>query len=215
MRNVKMAIHEYYHIFNRGVDKRTVFNDEDDFQRFLKSMKEFNVIEPIGSIFEHSFGGKQLGHSVSKEDGQDPLVEFVAYCLNPNHYHFVLRQLVDQGIEKFMHRLGMGYTKYFNNRHKRSGALFQGPFKVVHVESNEQLLHLSAYVNLNYEVHRLGHGVSKSSWDEYLDGSDEGTFCSKNIILEQFGDLKKHQDFARLAVQEIAKRRDKEVLFLE
>lgn len=69
-----------------------------------------------------------------------------------------------------MHRLCTGFSKYFNGKHQRSGALFQGPFKAVHVDINEYLLHVSAYVNLNNRVHRLGRSASKSSWEEYLKG---------------------------------------------
>lgn len=80
------------------------------------------------------------------------MVKFIAYCINPNHYHFILQQVSEKGIEKFMQRLGMGYAKYFNNRRKRSGTLFQGKFKARHIDSNEYLLHVSSYVNLNYKL---------------------------------------------------------------
>ena len=93
---------EFYHIYNRGVDKREIFMDDFDIQRFFQSMTEFNVLEPIGSIYENSFVDKQLGGGASK---LERLVNFVAYCLNPNHYHFLLEQVADKGIEKFMHRM--------------------------------------------------------------------------------------------------------------
>src|SRR3989344_2403952 len=134
---------EFYHIYNRGVDKRDIVLSSRDSERFLQGMIGFNTIEPIGSLYENSFNS--LGSLASKSG----LVNIVAYCLNPNHYHFLVEQLVDRGIEKFMHRLGTGYTKYFNLVSKRTGSLFQGPFKSIHIEDNEYLLHLSAYVNLN------------------------------------------------------------------
>ena len=114
---------EYYHIYNRGVDKRSVFMDKFDFERFLQSIEEFNSENPIGSIYENSFIKDQT------EGKKKKLVRIICYCLNPNHYHFILEQLVDRGIEKFMHKLGLGYTQYFNLKHHRSGALFQGPFR--------------------------------------------------------------------------------------
>lgn len=132
MREVEFANDEYYHIFNRGVEKRKIFLDDFDIQRFFKSTIEFNSIEPIGSIYENSFNkknnnGLKLGHRVSKFE----LVELVAYSLNPNHYHLILKQIKEKGIEKYMHRLGMGYAKYFNNKYKRNDSLFQGKFKAV------------------------------------------------------------------------------------
>ena len=67
------------------------------------------------------------------------LVQIICYCLNPNHYHLLLKEIKDGGISEFMKRVGGGYTWYFNNKHKRSGTLFQGRFKSVHIKSNEQL----------------------------------------------------------------------------
>jgi len=207
MRKVKFINGEYYHIFNRGVDKRAVFMEQDDLQRFFQGMKEFNNIEPIGSIYENSFRKDQLGNSVSK------LVNFICFCLNPNHYHFILEQSVEQGIEKFMHRLGIGYTQYFNKKYERSGFLFQGPFKAIHIDSNEYLLHLSAYVNLNERVHEFGNGVSKSSWVEYTKNLDN--FCKKSIVLDQFKDASEYKTFAEDALKSIKERKDIEKLLLE
>ena len=153
MRKEIFANNEFYHIFNRGNDKRNVFNDKFDFYRFLQSMHEFNLLEPIGSIYEYSFIKDEVKDRASKKGN---LVNFVAYCLNPNHFHLILQQIADKGIEKFMQRLGTGYSKYFNKKYKKSGSLFQGTFKARHIDSNEYLLHLSAYVNLNNRVHRLG-----------------------------------------------------------
>ncbi|KKS37171.1 MAG: Transposase [Parcubacteria group bacterium GW2011_GWA2_42_14] len=179
-------------------------------------MEEFNTTEPIGSIFENSFRKRtQLGNPVSKlkvKEGK-PLVSFVAYCLNPNHYHFVLCQLVDRGIEKFMHKLGLGYTNHFNRKNRRSGVLFQGPFKGVHIDSNNYLLYVSAYVNLNNRVHKLGNGVSKSSWDEYISGRDG--VCDKNIILEQFKNTSEYRDFSRDALKIMLERKEMEHLLIE
>jgi putative transposase len=151
-------------VFNRGVDKRKIFLDQQDLERFFQSMKEFNTLEPIGSIYENSFRkNSKLGDPISKFP---KLVDFICYCLNPNHYHFILKQNIDNGIEKFMHRLGIGYTMFFNKENERSGALFQGRYKAIHIDSNEYLLHLSAYVNLNERIHELGDSISKSSWKQ-------------------------------------------------
>ncbi len=140
-RKVPFVVGEYYHLYNRGVEKRDIFIDNEDLNRFLKSLTEFNTVEPIGSIYEHSFG------SPTPKSRSLKLISIVAYCLNPNHYHLLVTPLKFGGIQKFMHRLGTGYTNYFNERYDRSGALFQGRYKDVHVSSNEQLLHLSAYIN--------------------------------------------------------------------
>ena len=214
MRKTLFVNGEYYHIFNRGADKRVVFLGRDSFARFLQGMKEFNTIVPIGSIYENSFHKKdQLGNLVSQLTVQQKrLVAVVCYCLNPNHYHFILQQLEDRGIEKFMHRMGVGYTKYFNKKHERTGVLFEGPFKAIHVDSNEYLLYLSAYVNLNNWAHRLRNGVSKSSWEEY---TGRGDFCEKEIVLGQFQSVSEYKDFALSALQVMQGRKDMEKLLLE
>ncbi|HDO23628.1 MAG TPA: hypothetical protein ENG99_00195 [bacterium] len=210
MRKIQFANEEHYHIFNRGVDKREIFSGGEDIVRFLQSMDEFNSIDPIGSIYENSL---KLGDLVSKRKSKPKLVDFVCYCLNPNHYHFILRQREEKGIEKFMHRIGVGYTMFFNKKHKRSGSLFQGTFKAVHISTNEQLLHTSAYVNLNDRVHRLGDLVSKSSWGEYEKGVKG--FCEKDVILGQFNNIKEYKDFAESSLADILERRDMEKLLLE
>ncbi|MBU3925966.1 transposase [Patescibacteria group bacterium] len=211
MRKIQFVNNEYYHILNRGVDKREIFSDYEDMARFFQSMHEFNTLEPIGSIFENSF--RQLGDSVSKDS--ENLVDFVSYCLNPNHFHFILRQLTDKGIEKFMHRIGVGYTMYFNNKHERNGSLFQGGYKAIHINSNEYLLHLSAYVNLNNKVHQLGDSVSKSksSWNEYVNNYD--SFCKKDIIMSQFNNILEYRNFAEESLKDIRERKEAEKFLLE
>ena len=207
---------EYYHIYNRGVDKRNIFEDKLDLYRFLQSMEEFNVLEPIGSLYENSFLKKKakLGGQASKSDGK--LVNIICYCLNPNHFHFLLEQVEDKGVEKFIQRLGTGYVRFFNDKYKRSGSLFQGPYKASHIDGNTYLLHVSAYVNLNDRVHQLGGQVSKlvesrSSWGEYV-GVNTGSkiLCKKDIILEQFKDKKEYAEFAKESVQDTLRRREKD-----
>ncbi len=195
---------EFYHVFNRGVDKRKIFSDKADAGRFLKSIIEFNTEEPIGSLYEKTFATK-----LRKREKEKQIVDIVCYCLNPNHYHFILRQLIDGGISEFMKRLGIGYTRYFNIRQKRSGVLFQGKFKSKRIITNEYLLYVSAYVNLNNRVHRLGDPISKSSssWDEYIKGSREGV-CKKDIILDQFKNISEYKEFAEEALKNILERKE-------
>jgi putative transposase len=214
MRKTQFVNNEYYHIFNRGVDKREIFSDQNDLSRFFQSMCEFNTIEPIGSIFENSFRNVALGGSAANSE---KLVNFVCYCLNPNHYHFVLEQVAENGTQKFMHRLGGGYTWYFNNKNKRSGSLFQGKYKSIHINTNEYLLHVSAYVNLNDRVHPLGGSAAKlamSSWKEYLQNSKEG-FCNKDIVLKQFNTIEEYKSFAEDSLKSIRERKELEKLLLE
>jgi len=205
MRKVKFINGEYYHIYNRGVDKRDIFSDTRDLPRFFQSMEEFNNLEPVGGIYANS-----LRDRVSN---LPKLVNFICYCINPNHYHFLLEQVNDNGIEKFMHRLGVGYTMFFNKKYERSGSLFQGEYKAIHVGTNEYLLHLSSYINLNDKVHRLRDSVSKSSREEYF--SNVGKFCKKDIISGQFNSLVEYKKFAESSLKDILERKDMENMLLE
>jgi REP element-mobilizing transposase RayT len=210
MRKTQFAEGEYYHIFNRGVDKRIIFSNQREMQRFFQSMCEFNTINPLGGLYASSFN--QLRSSASKKASKERLVNFICYCLNPNHYHFILEQVADKGIEKFIHRLATGYTKYFNAKHRRSGVLFQGKYKAVHMDSNEQLLHVSAYVNLNFRVHQLRSSASNtvrslSSWDEYI-GKTKFNFCKKDDVLGQFKNKSEYKKFAEKTLTAILERKE-------
>lgn len=195
MRKTSLVTGEFYHVYNRGVDKRNILNNNPDLFRFLQAVREFNTVRPIGSIFENQFHKKQ------SKPGKK-LVNIIAFCINPNHYHFIFEQLTDEGISKFMHRLGLGYTKYFNIKYKRSGALFQGNYKSAHIRNNEDLLRLSVYVNWNDYLHRLGNPVSKSrlvakSLDLYTTRTNlYSDICTPGIVLDQFKNKREYKKFS-------------------
>lgn len=115
MRKVTFADGEFYHVYNQGVDGRNITLDPLDSMRFIQSLQEFNVEKPIGSIYENSFA--------EKDKKQKPLVRIIVHCLNPNHFHLIVEQVMDGGISKFFQRVLSGYTKYFNELHERRGAL--------------------------------------------------------------------------------------------
>ena len=195
--------------------------DYSDVIRFITCMSIFNTKDPVGSLYENLFHKDKLGSLASKSASKSgKLVNFVAYCLNQNHYHFILEPLVDDGIQKFMHRLSTGYTNYFNEKYKRSGSLFQGTYKAIHINSNEYLLHLSVYVNLNFKVHR---GLNKewmkklpiSSFAEYITKTPK-SFCNKDIVLGQFNNIQEYKFFCEKILPEILKKKeeDKELKYL-
>lgn len=202
-RKVPLSDGEYYHIFNRGVDKRQIFMDTQDVSRFFLCMQIFNKIEPIGSLLEYGSDVRQ------NSDDKDILVSIVAYCLNPNHFHLILRQEVEGGISEYMKRLSGGYTWYFNNKHDRSGALFQGRFKSKHIDTDNYLKYVSAYVNLNDRVHQFGGSTAKlvrSSWAEYI--TEIPGICTKDIVLGQFNNLNQYKKFALKALLEMRKNKE-------
>jgi REP element-mobilizing transposase RayT len=141
-RDHKFAIDEYYHCYNRGTDKRIIFNDAQDFSYFIKSLKAYNTTESLGKL------------RLSTRDGKK-ITEIIAYALLPNHFHLVLKEVVDGGISKLLQRTGIGYTMYFNQKYKRSGTLFQGSFKSKHIENDQDLRQVCAYVSNNNLIHAV------------------------------------------------------------
>jgi len=140
---------EVYHLFNRGVEKRSIFINDQDYLRFLHSIAEFNDTESAENIFykkEHVGSYEVKPRKLVK---QNSLVELLAFTLLPNHYHLLLRQSCDGGISEFMQKLGTGYTMYFNKKYTRVGSLFQGTFKSKLVASEEYELYIPHYVHLN------------------------------------------------------------------
>jgi len=215
MRKTNFANGEYYHIFNRGVDKREVFLETNDYQRFLLSMDLLNDENDGLMILWRDY--KKTNPRVKLDDflklsfRKGSLVEIVAYCLNSNHYHFILKQVSDRGVGRFMHKIGTSYTKYFNMKQKRSGVLFQGRFKSVLIDSNEYLLYLSAYVNKNNFIHGYGKNDSwpYSSLLDYL-GKRSSNIVKKDIILGQFKDVVEYEKFLKDSASHMKEKKELE-----
>lgn len=141
MRKEPIVTGEYYHVFDRGVDKRHLFTDEMDHERFVRGMIAFNDFRKIPKELY------RLRTRPSKS--KHPLVKIMAYALMPNHHHLLIQQLVDNGIATFMQRLGAGYACYFNRKYSRTGRLWESEYKAVLIENEAQLLHVSRYIHLN------------------------------------------------------------------
>lgn len=143
---VPLITGEKYHIYNRGCDKRIIFTCKNDYLRFYLTLQAFNCVEP--TYCYENVKNKQYASN-------DRLVKIIAYALLPNHFHLILEQKVDGGISEFMKRILVGYTAYFNDRHDRSGVLFQGKFKRIHIDRDQYYNYLFAYVNENHVVHNV------------------------------------------------------------
>jgi len=148
-RDAVLAPGETYHIYNRGAHKQDVFLDPFDYDRFLVLLHLANNAKPIQiSNVVKKYGGA-TSIQMLKESADHSLVDVLAYCLMPNHYHLVLKQKSETGIADFMQRVGTGYSMYFNARHDHSGVLFQGRFKSRHLADESYYRYIFAYVHLN------------------------------------------------------------------
>jgi len=134
---------KFYHIYNRGVDKRKIFLDKKDYLRFVKSMYLFNDSEI------HDYDLTQIDIRSLASYKKKPTVNILHWCLMSNHFHIFIQQKQNGGISNFMHKLGTGYTKYFNQKYERTGRLFQGSFKAKLIDKDTYFSHLGAYISLN------------------------------------------------------------------
>jgi putative transposase len=142
---------EVFHILNRGVDKRKIFLDERDYFRFIHNLFEFNDTSPAFNL-GYFLGRTQsidLRNQYSERRSRQLIVEILAFCLMPNHFHLLLRQKENGGITKFMRKLSVGYANYFNQKYKRTGTLFQGRYKAVLVNRGTHFIHLPYYIHFN------------------------------------------------------------------
>ncbi|PIY66462.1 hypothetical protein COY91_00005, partial [Candidatus Shapirobacteria bacterium CG_4_10_14_0_8_um_filter_39_15] len=192
-RNIPLVTNEIYHIFNRGVASQPVFLDKRDFNRARESLFYYqNRIVPVRySKFLTINAYDRLSLLKELSDKKDFWVEIIADCLMPNHFHLILKQVTENGISKFIANFTNSYTKYSNTKNERNGPIFQGKFKAVRVETNEQLLHLSRYIHLNpytsFVVKSLRdlENYEFSSLPEYL-RLVKTNFFSKEIVLDNF-----------------------------
>lgn len=200
-RNLVFANDEIYHVFNRGIDKRPTFTNKTELNRAMLTLDLYRFSElPIrlSKILTLPLDERtQIIDNIRKESNK--LVEIICFCLMPNHFHFLLRQKIENGISIFAANFTNSYTKYFNAKQERVGPLFQGLFKAVHIDSDEQLMHVSRYIHLNpvssflIEADEL-ESYQWSSYPEYMDKSPNN-IISKEIILDMFGSKEKYRQF--------------------
>lgn len=182
----------FYHIFNRGVNKQEIFNNpSNDYERFLQT------------IFYYQFSGPKPQFSTHKRfrvkdfSNNPKIVDIICYCLMPNHFHFLLRQIKEGGITEFISKVSNSYTKYFNTKHKRIGPLFQGEFKAVPIETDMQLLHVSRYIHLNPFVSGLVKNLAVYPYSSYKSFTEPASvgFCIIKPVLDFFKNPKEYKKF--------------------
>ncbi len=172
LRSVTFIPNGYYHVYNRGSEKRSIFQSNRDYTRFLER---------------------------TKENSKKYAITILCYCLMPNHFHFLLQQTAEASIALFMNALQLGHAKFFNTKYERVGPLYQGRFKAKSVTSDEYLLQLSAYIHRNPIAGLADSGNTLdsrnlieslrsypySSYREYL-GLEAKRLAKSDIILAYF-----------------------------
>ncbi len=204
MRKVKIAQGEHYHIYNRGNRRQSLFLDDSDWSRFLfliLYMQSPAPVTNIGHRVKLYLKHKTFSlYDVLVEDiCKRRYVDLINFCVMPNHFHLTVYEREKSGIARYMQRVLNAYTKYFNVKYKKEGHVFQGPFQAVRVTTNEQLLHLSAYIHRNPRDIREWRGKEGtfpfSSLPDYISENRWGELLVPKIILEQFKDRADYKKF--------------------
>ena len=222
VRKIKFEVGKIYHIFNRGVEKRSIFKEERDMWRFLQGMFLFNdekssqgVLYEIEKTNQGNINFKLLKEFVDdNQEERKPLVKIMADCLMPNHYHLLVQEIRENGITMFMHKLGTGYVSYFNQKYNRVGGLFQGRFRAVEIKDDIQLQYILAYINIINpgqliepelkengvmdveKVFNFAKNYSFSTNPDYL-GLRDSIIIDKGIYKEIFSTPKKYEEAMR------------------
>lgn len=173
----------YYHIYNRGVEKRNIFMSKWDYLRFLETLNFYYKSPQPQKLSDFRRGVITL----KEVKGQKELIKIFAYCLMPNHFHLLVQQMVEGGITNFMKNLTNSYTRYFNTKYDRIGPLFQGTFKARLVETDGYLLQVSKYIHRNsYSLAQWRNRMYPYSSYRYYLSSEKHLFCDPSFILSYF-----------------------------
>lgn len=195
-RTIPFANGEIYHIFNRGLSKQNIFVQTRDYSVFLESLFYYQIQSPKPkfSLYRQT---KTFPVDKSKR-----IVDIICYCLMPNHFHILLKQVKDNGISEFMRKFGNSFTKYINTKYQRQGPLFQGMFKAVHIESDEQLVHVSRYIHLNPYVSGIVRNLKLYRWSSY--SSFIGLEQNQNVLAqaEVLNHFKAPEDYERFVMDQ-------------
>lgn len=198
---------ELFHTLNRGVDKRTIFLDDSDRFRFVHNLFEFNDQNRVEARNIFNKSAKSEFSDIACQKDYRPrklLVDVHAFCLMSNHYHLLLSAKVENGVSRFMKKLNMGFSKYFNQKYKRTGTLFEGRYRSVAVVKEAHLIHLPYYIHLNpldlvtptWRERRLDNPdkaiefLENYRWSSYLDYIGKKNFPSvtnRNFLLNFLG----------------------------
>lgn len=204
-RRFDFSIGEFYHIYNRGNDKKKIFNEDKDYLRFMVLLYTCNN---IGSIQLSNYRGLSKSHNLLKMFNvkrEETLVDIGSYCLMPNHVHLLLKEKIEGGISLFLQKLFTAYSMYFNKKYGRTGKLFEGVYKAEHADNDNYLKYLYTYINLNpislvekdwknkivKDQIKAKDFLRRYEYSSYLDyvgvKREEGSILNNEVFPEYFG----------------------------
>ena len=209
MRKEPFTVGNYVHVYNRGNRKMPIVHDDHDRWRFLKILRYFNDDYSPENIFRMV---DQTFQRPSDWPTPKPLVKILSFCLMPNHFHLLLKEIIDGGITKFMMKLGTGLTNFLNTKYHESGRVFQGPYKARTIKDDQYLQYLDVYIHVLNPLELYPGGLEKAltQFDEALEFAVNYSFCGlpdvlrkrslsiidRDILKDWFSSLKAYKEFA-------------------
>lgn len=201
---------QYYHLYNRGVDKRIIFLDDADRRRFIDTLRlaRLSNSPKLSWLKEQIKIGNISPVDIKKieEKYGPPFLDIVAYSLMPNHFHFQVKELVEGGVSNFFRKLGTSYVMYFNIKYERTGRLFESQYKSVLIETDEQLIHLSRYIHANpFNSSKIDISLEQlrtypwTSLPDYL-GIRKQTFCNPKEVMAFFESPDDYWEFLKVNI---------------
>ncbi|OGD66439.1 hypothetical protein A2Z61_00290 [Candidatus Campbellbacteria bacterium RIFCSPLOWO2_02_35_12] len=205
-RKFQFSIGEFYHLYNRGINKMPIFLNVFDKKRFIKLLFVCNSRKSV--VFKSI-----QGQSLDEIDRGETLVDIGIYCLVPNHFHLLIKEKTENGISEFVKKVATGYSMYFNKKYERTGSLFEGPFKAKRIDTDEYLKYIFSYIHLNpikiidsqWKENKITDRVKAknylqkypySSYFEYIGGKrQEEKILEKDSFPEYFSQPKEFDDF--------------------
>ena len=219
IRKTSFIVGEYYHIYNRGVDKRVVFNDDYDYKRFMMLLYLCNGTK---SLTIRDILSKKLSlEEIFLFDMGEKIIDIVAYCAMPNHFHLLVKERINGGISMFMEKLATAYVMYFNTKNERSGSLFEGKFKAKNIDNNPYLNWVFSYIHTNpiklFDYNWKENGIVdpeatkdfiknykySSYCDYFVEKRAEDTILNKDIFLDNLEQLNDFVDLINKAREEV------------
>ncbi|MCL5675655.1 MAG: hypothetical protein M1120_00830 [Patescibacteria group bacterium] len=196
LRKTILATGEYYHIYNRSVQKLPIFNGKLECNQFLESVGYYSQSNP--PVKFSAYRKNRERYPIVLEN---KIVTVVNYCLIPNHFHFTLCQNTEGGIKEFISKISNSYAHYFNIKNKNIGPVFENNFQAVHIETNEQLIHLSVYIHLNPVTSFLVEKPEDylySSYRSYI-GLETSKIINPSVVLDQYSSI---EDYKKLVMEQ-------------
>ncbi|MDP2638904.1 MAG: transposase [Candidatus Azambacteria bacterium] len=195
---------ELFHTLNRGVDKRKIFIDDQDYFRFVHDLFEFNDLHWVNNNFYSFHKYNDIASRYIEKKPRKLLVDIHAFCLMPNHYHLLISSKSENAIPTFMKKLNMGYAKYFNEKYNRKGTLFESRYKSVLIKDEAHFIHLPYYIHLNpldlvapewrdkkiKNIKKAENFLENYRWSSYLDYIGNKNFPSviyRDFLMSFFG----------------------------